>query len=48
MKIKSKDCVADCASGSISQSTTKRSSVCCDTDNCNAQDAPGIVLYMQI
>ncbi|XP_016397543.1 urokinase plasminogen activator surface receptor-like [Sinocyclocheilus rhinocerous] len=35
-----KDCVADCANGSMSQSTTKHSSVCCNTDQCNAQDAP--------
>ncbi len=48
MKTKGKDCVADCASGSMSHSTAKLSSVCCDTDKCNAQDAPGIVLYMQI
>ncbi|KAK2872259.1 hypothetical protein QQF64_018158 [Cirrhinus molitorella] len=39
-KIMAKDCVADCANGSMSHSTAKMSTVCCDTDQCNVQDAP--------
>uniref|UniRef100_A0A8C1KXS0 Uncharacterized protein n=1 Tax=Cyprinus carpio TaxID=7962 RepID=A0A8C1KXS0_CYPCA len=41
-KLKVKDCVADCASGSMNLGIVKRSSVCCNTDQCNVRDAPGI------
>uniref|UniRef100_A0A8C1KXE2 UPAR/Ly6 domain-containing protein n=1 Tax=Cyprinus carpio TaxID=7962 RepID=A0A8C1KXE2_CYPCA len=39
-KVKVKDCVADCASGSMNLGIVKRSSVCCNTDQCNVRDAP--------
>ncbi|XP_050949717.1 CD59 glycoprotein-like [Labeo rohita] len=39
-KKKFKGCVADCATGSMSHSPAKVSSVCCNNDQCNAQDAP--------
>ncbi|XP_059381485.1 urokinase plasminogen activator surface receptor-like [Carassius carassius] len=39
-KLKVKDCDADCASGSMNLGIIKRSSVCCNTDGCNVQDAP--------
>ncbi|XP_073681090.1 urokinase plasminogen activator surface receptor-like [Garra rufa] len=39
-KIKVKDCAAVCASGSLNLGILKKSSVCCNTDQCNTQDAP--------
>ncbi|XP_052443315.1 phospholipase A2 inhibitor and Ly6/PLAUR domain-containing protein-like [Carassius gibelio] len=39
-KIKFKDCVPDCASGSMNLGIMRSSSVCCNTDGCNVQDAP--------
>ncbi len=44
-KAKIKGCAADCASGSMSIGIAKTSLACCNTDQCNVQDAPGIVLY---
>ncbi len=43
MKVKS--CAADCISGYMDFGVGKTSLACCNTDKCNAQDAPGIVLY---
>uniref|UniRef100_A0A8C1S8T8 Lymphocyte antigen 6 family member M5 n=1 Tax=Cyprinus carpio TaxID=7962 RepID=A0A8C1S8T8_CYPCA len=40
LKVKVKDCAADCASGSMNLGIVKRSSVCCNTDRCNVRDAP--------
>ncbi len=40
-----KSCDADCVSGSMDLGVVKTSVACCNTDKCNAQDAPGIVLY---
>ncbi|XP_050958160.1 urokinase plasminogen activator surface receptor-like [Labeo rohita] len=39
-KAKVKDCAADCASGSINLGIGKNSLACCNTDQCNVQDAP--------
>ncbi|XP_058613291.1 phospholipase A2 inhibitor NAI-like isoform X1 [Onychostoma macrolepis] len=39
-KWKVKACAADCVSGSMNIGIVKTSSVCCDTDRCNIQDAP--------
>ncbi|KAF4098901.1 urokinase plasminogen activator surface receptor-like [Onychostoma macrolepis] len=39
-KVKLKDCVADCANGSMNLGIAKTSLVCCNTDRCNLQDAP--------
>ncbi len=44
-KVKLKDCAADCVSGSMNVGRGKTSFACCNTDRCNVQDAPGIVLY---
>ncbi len=44
-KVKIKDCIADCVSGSMNLGIAKTSLACCGTDRCNVQDAPGIVLY---
>uniref|UniRef100_A0A8C1N601 UPAR/Ly6 domain-containing protein n=1 Tax=Cyprinus carpio TaxID=7962 RepID=A0A8C1N601_CYPCA len=39
-KVKIKDCAADCVSGSMNIGIVKTSLVCCNTDQCNVQDAP--------
>uniref|UniRef100_A0A8C2HA06 Snake toxin/toxin-like domain-containing protein n=1 Tax=Cyprinus carpio TaxID=7962 RepID=A0A8C2HA06_CYPCA len=39
-KVKVKDCAADCVSGSMNIGIVKTSLVCCNTDQCNVQDAP--------
>uniref|UniRef100_A0A673FRI6 Prostate stem cell antigen-like n=2 Tax=Sinocyclocheilus rhinocerous TaxID=307959 RepID=A0A673FRI6_9TELE len=39
-KVKVKDCAADCASGSMNIGIGKTSLACCNTDQCNVQDAP--------
>ncbi|XP_042603532.1 urokinase plasminogen activator surface receptor-like [Cyprinus carpio] len=39
-KVKVKDCIADCPSGSINLGIAKTSFACCNTDQCNVQDAP--------
>lgn len=44
-KVKIKDCVPECAAGSMNMGLAKTSLACCNTDQCNLQDAPGIVLY---
>ncbi|KAF4098875.1 phospholipase A2 inhibitor 25 kDa subunit-like [Onychostoma macrolepis] len=38
--VKFKDCAADCAVGSMNIGTGNTSFVCCNTDQCNVQDAP--------
>ncbi len=44
--VKVKNCAPSvCPSGSINLGIGKGSFLCCSTDLCNAQDAPGIVLY---
>ncbi|KAK2872331.1 hypothetical protein QQF64_018079 [Cirrhinus molitorella] len=40
VKIKVQDCAAVCASESMNLGIIKTSSVCCNTDRCNTQDAP--------
>uniref|UniRef100_A0A8C1PYD7 UPAR/Ly6 domain-containing protein n=1 Tax=Cyprinus carpio TaxID=7962 RepID=A0A8C1PYD7_CYPCA len=37
---KMKDCAADCTSGSMNLGTVRTSAVCCNTEQCNVQDAP--------
>ncbi|XP_042610396.1 urokinase plasminogen activator surface receptor-like [Cyprinus carpio] len=37
---KLKDCAADCANGSMNLGIVWTSAVCCNTDQCNVQDAP--------
>ncbi|XP_026064200.1 phospholipase A2 inhibitor and Ly6/PLAUR domain-containing protein-like [Carassius auratus] len=39
-KTKIKTCIADCPSGSINYGLVKTSIACCNTDQCNVQDAP--------
>ncbi|XP_026052896.1 urokinase plasminogen activator surface receptor-like [Carassius auratus] len=39
-KVKAKDCIADCVSGSMNIGVGKTSFACCNTDRCNFQDAP--------
>ncbi|XP_043090240.1 ly6/PLAUR domain-containing protein 6B-like [Puntigrus tetrazona] len=39
-KVKAKDCVVDCVTGSMNLGIIKRSTVCCNTDQCNNRDAP--------
>ncbi len=43
--VKLKDCAADCVSGFMNLGIITTSLACCNTDRCNVQDAPGIVLY---
>ncbi|KAK7143115.1 hypothetical protein R3I93_014320 [Phoxinus phoxinus] len=38
--LKIKDCAVDCRSGSMNFGISKISSSCCNTDQCNVQDAP--------
>ncbi|XP_056302524.1 urokinase plasminogen activator surface receptor-like [Danio aesculapii] len=38
--MKFKDCSAGCSNGSINLGIVKTSSMCCNSDQCNAQDAP--------
>uniref|UniRef100_A0A673FRW7 Uncharacterized protein n=1 Tax=Sinocyclocheilus rhinocerous TaxID=307959 RepID=A0A673FRW7_9TELE len=45
---KMKGCAADCASGSMNLGIVRTSSVCCNTDRCNVQDAPGIILLFTL
>uniref|UniRef100_A0A8C1IK20 UPAR/Ly6 domain-containing protein n=1 Tax=Cyprinus carpio TaxID=7962 RepID=A0A8C1IK20_CYPCA len=40
VKVKLKDCAADCASGSMNFGYAKTSLTCCNTDRCNVQDTP--------
>uniref|UniRef100_A0A8C2AHB0 UPAR/Ly6 domain-containing protein n=1 Tax=Cyprinus carpio TaxID=7962 RepID=A0A8C2AHB0_CYPCA len=39
-KVKIKDCAPDCAIGSMNFGIGKTSLACCNTDQCNVQDAP--------
>uniref|UniRef100_A0A672KYA0 Urokinase plasminogen activator surface receptor-like n=2 Tax=Sinocyclocheilus grahami TaxID=75366 RepID=A0A672KYA0_SINGR len=39
-KVKAKDCAVGCVSGSMNLGVIMTSSVCCNTDRCNVQDAP--------
>ncbi|KTF73337.1 hypothetical protein cypCar_00041098 [Cyprinus carpio] len=39
-KVMLKDCIADCPSGSMNLGIAKTSFACCNTDQCNVQDAP--------
>ncbi|XP_052392962.1 urokinase plasminogen activator surface receptor isoform X1 [Carassius gibelio] len=39
-KVKIKDCVPECAAGSMNMGLAKTSLACCNTDQCNLQDAP--------
>ncbi|KTG43865.1 hypothetical protein cypCar_00044269 [Cyprinus carpio] len=39
-KAKLKDCAIDCPSGSMNMGFAKTSFACCNTDQCNIQDAP--------
>ncbi|XP_026105563.1 prostate stem cell antigen-like [Carassius auratus] len=39
-KVKAKDCIADCPNGSMNIGLLKSSFACCNTDQCNVQDAP--------
>ncbi|XP_048035721.1 phospholipase A2 inhibitor NAI-like [Megalobrama amblycephala] len=39
-KVKAKDCASDCQSGSMNLGTVKATGSCCNTDQCNLQDAP--------
>lgn len=43
LKIKKKECIDECQNGSINYGISKTAYSCCDTDFCNARDAPGIV-----
>ncbi|XP_021322721.1 urokinase plasminogen activator surface receptor [Danio rerio] len=40
LKMKGKDCSADCASGTINFGDTQMSSTCCNSDKCNKEDPP--------
>ncbi|XP_039513373.1 ly6/PLAUR domain-containing protein 2-like [Pimephales promelas] len=40
VKVKVKDCAVDCQSGFMNLGNSKMSSSCCNTDQCNVQDAP--------
>ncbi|XDV17051.1 hypothetical protein PO909_016500 [Leuciscus waleckii] len=44
LKMPKKECIDDCQNGSMNFGLTKTAFSCCDTDFCNARDAPGIVL----
>ncbi|XP_048023140.1 phospholipase A2 inhibitor gamma subunit B-like [Megalobrama amblycephala] len=39
-KVKAKDCIPACQSGSLNLGYVKSTISCCDTDECNVQDAP--------
>ncbi|XDV38243.1 hypothetical protein PO909_007691 [Leuciscus waleckii] len=39
-KVKAKDCSVDCQSGSMNLGIVRTTSSCCNTNQCNAQDAP--------
>ncbi|ROL50089.1 Urokinase plasminogen activator surface receptor [Anabarilius grahami] len=39
-KVKSKDCALACQSGSLNLGYLKTTTSCCNTDECNLQDAP--------
>ncbi|XP_048035730.1 lymphocyte antigen 6E-like [Megalobrama amblycephala] len=39
-KVKAKDCAPACQSGSLNFGTVKTTISCCNTDQCNLQDAP--------
>ncbi|TRY94978.1 hypothetical protein DNTS_004654 [Danionella cerebrum] len=40
IKMNVKDCSSDCANGSINFGTLQMTVTCCNTDQCNAKDAP--------